>query len=200
MQTDIKTQETDSDGVTSVSLYTAPSGHPYILCTTAASTERWRNGGEWPFCSLVVTPPGSVPASSIHNLEQLKNQRALVAGTVSSQASLFAVLERTGKIFLVGLTGHGDGGICGEAEAPERLSVSLPEQSGVTTQGTSCLRFDPTGSKLYAVDPKGKIVIVSFKPEEGAPNQMDVTRGPVEMDLAQGPVEMDVVRMPAEMS
>lgn len=162
-------------------MYTTPSKNLYVLCTTAASTERWRNDGEWPFCSPVIMPPGSVLESSIHNFVHLQEQRTLVAGTVSSRASVFAVLEKTGKIFLVGLTGHENGGIWGQPESPKCLSASLTAQSGVATQGTSPIRFDPSGSKLYAVDPKGKVIIVSFQAEDDVLGPSPINQRPIEM-------------------
>ena len=162
-------------------MYTAPSGNLYILCTTAASTERWRNGGEWPFCSPVIMPPGSVLESSIHNLVQLQKQRTLLAGTSSSRAGVFAVLDHTGRIFLVGLTGHENSGICGQLESPKRLSPKLSEQSGVAVQASSRLRFDPSGTKLYAVDLKGKVIVVSFQAGDGVFGQDSRNQRPVEL-------------------
>ena len=152
----------NADGVTSASMYIGPSGRPYVLCTTAASTERWRNGGEWSFCSPVILPPSQVPEMAIHDLDQLGKQQTLIAGAVSSSASIFAVLEKTGRIYLLKLSGHEDGGVCGQVDPPQRLPASLSEFSRVSTQGTTCLRFDPTGSIMYAISPKGRLIVVRF--------------------------------------
>ena len=51
------------------------------------------------------------------------------------------------------------GGICGEGDA-ERLSDALFKQE---KPSTSCLQFDPDGERLFAIDPKGKIIITDFE-------------------------------------
>ncbi|KAL8796523.1 MAG: hypothetical protein Q9195_001197 [Heterodermia aff. obscurata] len=160
------TPETGPFGVTSMSIFTSCSGRQYLFCTTHASTERWRNGGEWPFCSPITFPPESAPERTIHNLETLKDKRCLVAGAVSSKANIFAVLETSGKISFLGLKAHEGGGICCTDAPPCTMEPSLSSQ---TTQSQICpsvLRFDPSGEKLFAVGPDGKFIVVHFTDDQ----------------------------------
>ncbi|KAI4098527.1 MAG: hypothetical protein L6R37_006460 [Teloschistes peruensis] len=157
-----RTQETDSEGVTSAAIFQSQAGQSFVLCTSWAPTERYRSRGEWPFCSP-VDPPEHVPPCSVHDLTALKDHRQLVAGAVSSVTSIYAVLEKSGRILLLPLAGHADGGIHTRDQRPEILRESLCQ--GRTSKGSNgILRFDPTGKQLHAVDPEGKMIIVSFQP------------------------------------
>lgn len=150
--------ETNAEGVTSSSIFTSPSsGRMYVLTTTSPSSERSRNGGEWSYSSPVGR---SLPPENIHNFEQFGNHQSLAAGTVSRRCKIFAVLEKTGRIFFLPLTGHSKGGIHSEVENPIRIESSLCKQH---RSSPHCLRFDPTGTHLYAVDAKGKIIVATFE-------------------------------------
>ncbi|KAL8770005.1 MAG: hypothetical protein Q9194_005295 [Teloschistes cf. exilis] len=154
--------ETDSEGVTSAAIFQSQAGQSFVLCTSWAPTERYRSQGEWPFCSP-VDPPQHVPPCSVHDLTALKDHRQLVAGAVSSVASIYAVLEKSGRVLLLRLAGHADGGIDTRDQNPKILRESLCQ--GRTSRGSNgILRFDPTGKQLYAVDPEGKMITVSFQP------------------------------------
>ena len=145
--------------MTSATIYQSPSNRQYVLCTTAPSTERWRNEGEWSYIMLI--PPNASPrhGNTVHNFEQLKTHRSLLAGCPSSQHHAFAVLEDSGRLSVLRLDKHDDGGIHSPDEDTEILQHSLCKQDRPLTQ---CLRFDPSGSFLYAVDAKGKIVVTEF--------------------------------------
>lgn len=148
--------------MTSATIYQSPSNRQYVLCTTAPSTERWHYGGEWSFILLI--PPDASPKNPhqgniIHNFEQLKSHRSLLAGCPSSQHHVFAVLEDSGRMSVLRLDKHDDGGIHSPDEDTEFLQHSLCKQDRPLTQ---CLRFDPSGSFLFAVDAKGKIVVTDF--------------------------------------
>ncbi|KAL8738320.1 MAG: hypothetical protein Q9181_000863 [Wetmoreana brouardii] len=96
------------------------------------------------------------------------SHRPLVTGAVSSVANIFAVLEKSGRILILHLTGHEDGGVTSHSTRdgePERLQVSLNQVQSLRTS-THRIRFDPSGEKLYAVDPEGKLVVVTFTPGE----------------------------------
>ncbi|KAL9023717.1 MAG: hypothetical protein Q9180_008130 [Flavoplaca navasiana] len=156
--------ETDSDGLTSIAMYKSPSQQPYIFCTTSASTERFRSEGEWSFISPVPFPGGQVPPNAVHDLTTLQDHRQIVASTVSSVANKFAVLTKAGKILVLAVDAHEEGGIDSLQDEPDILPGSLcPLRSSRATP--TCLRFDPAGTKLYAVDPEGKLLVVTFKPE-----------------------------------
>ncbi|KAL8994326.1 MAG: hypothetical protein Q9169_005674 [Polycauliona sp. 2 TL-2023] len=156
--------ETDSDGLTSVAMYDSPSQQPYVFCTTSASTERYRSEGEWAFSSPVAPPNEQVPPKSVHDLTALQDHRQLVAGTVSSKANKFAVLTKLGKILILSLSSHEEGGICSLNEEPDILPLSLCALRSSRATPT-CIRFDPEGTKLHAVDPEGKFIVVMFRPE-----------------------------------
>ena len=102
------------------------------------------------------------PSSRIHTFEQLKKHRSLFAGCPSSQHHLFAVLEDSGKLSVLRLNKHDDGGVHSLDEGAEILPHSLCKQDRPLTD---CLRFDPSGSCLFAVDPKGTIVVTEFEQE-----------------------------------
>lgn len=155
-------QETDSEGVTSAAMFQSRAGRSYVLCTSSAPTERYRSHGEWPFCSP-IDPPEHVPPSSQHDLTALKDSRQLAVGAVSSVANVFAVLEKSGRILLLPLSAHTDGGIHTRNMKPDVLRDSLCQ--GRTSRGSvDSLKFDPAGRDLYAIDPDGKLIVVSFQP------------------------------------
>ncbi len=149
--------------MTSAVTYMSPKGQGYLLCTSSASTERFRTGGEWPFSSPIAPALEHAPSSSVQDFIALKDHRRLVAGAVSSATNTFAVLEKSGKILILQLTGHEDGGICSRNEAPKTLQDSLCELRSMRATA-SCLRFDASGERLYAIDPEGKLIIVAFTP------------------------------------
>ncbi|KAL8896075.1 MAG: hypothetical protein Q9192_003280 [Flavoplaca navasiana] len=157
--------ETDSDGLTSIAVYKSPSEQPYIFCTTSASTERFRSEGEWSFISPVPFPGGQVPPNAVHDLITLQDHRQIVASTVSSVANKFAVLTKAGKIIVLALDAHEEGGIDSLQDEPDILSRSLCSLRSSRATPT-CLRFDPAGTNLYAVDPEGKLLVVTFKLED----------------------------------
>ncbi|KAL8984109.1 MAG: hypothetical protein Q9205_001847 [Flavoplaca limonia] len=162
---DSNVMETDSDGLTSIAMYKSPSQQPYIFCTTSASTERFRSEGEWSFISPVPFPGDQVPPNAVHDLTTLQDHRQIVACTVSSVANKFAVLTKAGKILVLALDAHEEGGIDSLQEDPDILPGSLCSLRSSRATPT-CLRFDPAGTKLYAVDPEGKLLVVTFKPED----------------------------------
>lgn len=152
-----------------MSIFTSRNGRQYLFCTTHASTERWRNGGEWPFCSPITFPPESAPERTIHDLESLKDKRRLVAGAVSSKANIFAVLESSGNISIIGLKAHDHGGICDTDVPPYTIKPALSSQKTQSQICPSVLQFDPSGKRLFAVGPDGKFIVVDFThPEDQA--------------------------------
>lgn len=85
------------------------------------------------------------------------------SGTVPRQGNLVALLEKTGKIVLIPLTPSDRGGLCSATpreREPAELSVALCTQA---KPSMGCLRFDPPGVLLYAIDSKGKLIRASFK-------------------------------------
>lgn len=149
--------------MTSATIYQSPSDRLYVLCTTAPSSERYNHNGEWSFI-LPITGTSSRgdshPASQVHDFEGLKYHRPLFAGCASSQHHVFAVLEDSGKLSILRLDKHNDGGIYSPGKA-EILEHSLCKQDRPLTR---CLRFDPSGS-LFGIDRKGKIVVTEFEKE-----------------------------------
>ena len=149
-------------GITSASTFTGPSGAIYVACTTSPSSERWRNDGEWSFIVPLPFTRGPrlrPPNPPCHDLKQFGKHHALTLGCVSTKHNVLAVLERSGVISVLSLKSHETGGICGEGHA-KRLSEALFKQE---KPSTSCLHFDPDGERLFAIDPKGKIIITEFE-------------------------------------
>ncbi|KAL8708755.1 MAG: hypothetical protein Q9220_006397 [cf. Caloplaca sp. 1 TL-2023] len=153
--------ETGCVGLTSIAIYMSPASRPYMLCTTSASTDRYQVAGEWSFVSPIAQTSDHVPPSTVHDFVELKAYRQLVMGAVSSVANKFAVMEKTGKILILDLMSHEHGGICSRHSTPEVLGVSLCELK-TSRATTSCLRFDPSGTRLYAIDPEGKLITITF--------------------------------------
>ncbi|KAL9042162.1 MAG: hypothetical protein Q9180_000789, partial [Flavoplaca navasiana] len=89
----------------------------------------------------------------------------IVASTVSSVANKLAVLTKAGKILVLAIDAHEEGGIDSLQDKPDILPGSLCSLRSSRATPT-CLRFDPAGPKLYAVDPEGKLLVVTFKPED----------------------------------
>lgn len=126
--------------------------------------ERCRHDGEWSFILPInenVSRSQISPGSRVHNFEKLKNHRALLAGCPSSQHHIFAVLEISGRLSVLRLNMHKDGGIYSKYEA-EILVHSLCKQDRPLPD---CLRFDSTGSRFIAVDPRGKVIVTEFERE-----------------------------------
>ena len=150
-------------GITSASTFKGPSGTTYVVCTTSPSSERYRNGGEWSFISplsYTMGPRLRPPNLPCHDLEQFKGHHALTVGCVSRTHDVLAVLEDSGNISILSLENHEKGGICGEEGEPKRLPEALCREE---KPSTSCLRFDPDGEKLFAIDRKGKIIVTKFE-------------------------------------
>lgn len=71
------------------------------------------------------------------------------------------MLEETGKIFILPLEAHEEAGIHGcESDALVSLPESLCKQE---VPSTSSFRFDPSGDRLFAIDPRGKIIVTDFE-------------------------------------
>lgn len=145
-------------------MYKSISQQPYIFCTTSASTERFRSEGEWSFVSPVPLPGNQLSPNAIHDLTTLQDHRQLVASTASSVANKFAVLTKAGKILVLALDAHEEGGIDSLQDEIDIVPASLCSLKSSRATPT-CIRFDPAGTKLYAVDPEGKLIVVTFIPE-----------------------------------
>lgn len=146
--------------MTSSSIFASPSsGKTYVITTTSPSSERYKNQGEWSYSSPIGKPAEPLPSETTHNFQQFEKNQSLVAGAVSRQCNIFAVLERTGNIFYLPLTGHSGGGIYSAVETPIKLKSSLCEQDRPSHR---CLRFDPLGTSLYAADATGWIIVTTF--------------------------------------
>ena len=94
-----------------------------------------------------------------------------MSGTVSSVLNVFAVLEKNGKISFIGLQAHPQSGIFDGEKEPETVEFSLNSQRTEYQICPSALRFDESGTRLYAIGPDGKIVIVDFVHRNDLPVQ-----------------------------
>ena len=105
-----------------------------------------------------------------HDLEGLKDQARLVVGAVSSEVHVFAVLAESGTISIVGLRAHRKGGIHDGGQEPHTIEQSLPEQKRQPPICPSSLQFDTAGTRLFAVSPDGKVIILDFVEREDDPD------------------------------
>ncbi len=148
--------------MTSATIYQSPANRLYVLCTSAPSSERWRHQGEWSFILPIARDSSRShihQGSNSHDFEQLEGHDPLLAGCSSTQHHIFTILETSGRLSTLPLDKHEDGGIYSPEDA-EILPHSLCKQDRPLMD---CLRFDPTGSCLFAVDPEGKIVVTEFE-------------------------------------
>ena len=152
--------EIKARGVTSASLFHAPSANSYILCTTSPSRERSKYGGEWSYISPVISLPATIPARLDHSLWRLRECKAILAGAVSPSSNLIALLEETGRVLLMPLVAEASGGL--SSEDPVFLDVRLAEQQKASS---TSLRFCQVGQKLclVGVDTKGKFIRKYFE-------------------------------------
>ncbi|KAF2803244.1 uncharacterized protein BDZ99DRAFT_169639 [Mytilinidion resinicola] len=146
-----------SYGVTSATLFFAPSRRPYILTTTSPSFERAANNGrgEWSYISPVAPCPVTMPPDLEHDLTSLRAK--YLVGTVTSNGGLVAVLEEGGKIKILSLAGAVKGGIGCKREVDEQCVVQLSSQEKASP---TSLRFleSPEGLYVFAIDQKGKLI------------------------------------------
>ena len=149
--------------MTSATIYQSPSNQLNVLCTSAPSTERFLHQGEWSFSLLIPSnafQPQAYVSSMSHDFDQLKDHKPLFVGCCSNKHHIFAVLEASGRLSILRLDNHKDGGIYSRSgDEAEILKHSLCK---LDRPLTDCLRFDSSGSMLFAVDPKGKIVVTEF--------------------------------------
>src|SRR5205085_1292311 len=128
---------------------------PYLLATTSPSSERYNNNGEWTFISAVADEPAKVPSDLQLDLAKLEKAKPIVAGTVPISGDLVALLENSGKIYLLRLRSI-DGHI-GSGEKPVTLAEKL---AGANKVSNTCLRFHVANGCLflYAVDTEGTVI------------------------------------------
>ena len=106
------------------------------------------------------SPEEAPPATAVHNCEQFGSNRALISGCVSGSHHIFAVLEETGKLYFLPLDAHENGGIYSPETTASELPASLSQQR---ERSPTCLRFVPSGNLLFAVDPKGSLIVFEFE-------------------------------------
>ena|SRR5436190_11856990 len=146
----------------SATMFYAPSGNPFVLCTTSPSLERELNGGEWPFISPVASSPATVPAHLEHRFLQLGKSKPILAGAVSVNGYLVAMLENTGILHLFSLTSREGGGLR-TAGSPVVLTKKL-WKGKMSLISTTSLRFhvDKTVLYLLAVHFDGTVIRKRF--------------------------------------
>ncbi|OCL08474.1 hypothetical protein AOQ84DRAFT_40036 [Glonium stellatum] len=149
--------ETTADGVTSATIFSAPSMRPYIFTTTSPSFQRAAGGlyGEWSYISPVAPCSTEVPEVMVHNITELRKK--ILVGAVTANGGLVAVLEKSGKIKVLSLTKGSPCGISCEKEVNEVHGVQLC--SSMEKASSTSLRFEETDRGLFimAVDTNGKL-------------------------------------------
>ncbi|KAF2492912.1 hypothetical protein BU16DRAFT_93703 [Lophium mytilinum] len=146
-----------SHGVTSATLFFAPSRRPYVLTTTSPSFERAANNGrgEWSYISPVAPCPVIMPPDLEHDLTSLRAK--YLVGTVTTNGGLVAVLEEGGKIKILSLTGAVKGGLDCKRDVDEQCVAQLSTQEKASP---TSLRFleSPEGLFVFAIDMNGKLI------------------------------------------
>ncbi|MCJ1398285.1 hypothetical protein MMC11_001482 [Xylographa trunciseda] len=154
------TPEMRARGVTSATLFETALSNPYVLCTTSPSRERARNNGEWSYVSAVGDGPVRVPPQLDHDLWRLEKAKAIIAGAVSPDGTVIALLEETGKILLMPLVAEDGGGL--SSLDPITVDTRLHAQSSASP---TALRFCQLDGHLclVAVDPQGTVLRLTFQ-------------------------------------
>lgn len=152
----------------SATIFYAPSGNPYVFCTTSPSAHRASHLGEWPFISPVASLPATVPLQLEHSFYQLGRSKPILAGAVSPSGHLVALLENTGILILFSLI-PGEGGGLSPAGEPVVLTKRL-WKGIMSSVSTACLRFCQDGTSLYllAVHIDGTMIIANFPARSGS--------------------------------
>lgn len=167
----------NAHGVMSATLFHSPSQNPYVLCTTAPSSERSQHGGEWTYISAVGDGPATVPECLEDNLEALARHDAILVGAVSEDGNLISVLEKSGRLTLVPLKVSNDrlGGIA----TIKVLKNKLCQQSPLRGVDQTCLRFHDVDGMLYlmAVDVEGYLITQRLDPRFSQPFSPQETSG-----------------------
>ena len=130
-----------------------------MLCTTDSSSERHKNGGEWSFLSPVGVGSTIMPPGLETNLFQYRNTQGILAGAVSFDGSVVALLEGSGKIIMLPVNANTHGGL-GTYGSPTILECTLSNHARRKKVSPTCLRFckSERGQYLVAVDVKGNVV------------------------------------------
>jgi hypothetical protein len=155
----------------------SPAQKPYVICTTSPSTERDSNeGGEWTFISPLSLPfPNWETERAYHCLIQIQSRKSphlhIHASAISPQGNLIALLDSNGRICLIPLVSCDRGGMITDTEC-EPIEVYVdrkwlfnwPKKAklGRNEDQMAAIRFDPSGTRLYAVNWNGTVVVVNF--------------------------------------
>jgi hypothetical protein len=130
-----------------------------VFCTTVPSDRRHENGGEWPFISPVHLGPATVPEQLEHAFFGLKKSAPMIAGAVSADGRIAAMLESSGTLILHALEPSENGGICPSGQ-PVVFKKVLGKHNNALLSNTS-IRFhfneDSKRLCLFAVDIEGRI-------------------------------------------
>ena len=157
-------------------VYRSESGNRYVFCTVFASTERFRNGGEWSFCARISFHSSQKENHSMHYLEALGDRRCLVAAAISPQANIMAVLESNGTISLFGIQAHREGGLC-IADEPIVFASVLNPQRAQCSISPSSIGFDDSGMMLMAVGPDGVGISLDLADRSSSSSTMQSSDG-----------------------
>jgi len=129
---------------------------------------REATGGEWPFISPVGIFPAQVPKGLEHPFTDLGHSTAMVAGAVSAEGNLAAMLAQSGDLIITPLTGDCDGGVRPSPSRRFVYSGLLCERQN-SLGSTTSLRFVPQNGQtqneqtlLYVADISGKLVRIAF--------------------------------------
>jgi hypothetical protein len=129
---------------------------------------REATGGEWPFISPVGTFPAQVPEGLEHHFFILGQSTAMVAGAVSAEGNLAAMLAQSGDLIITPLTGGRDGGVGPSSSFPyPRLLCEQQNPKGSTTSLRFVTQNDQT--LLLVADISGKLVKVTLGPRREEP-------------------------------
>lgn len=159
-------QDMQGGQISSVTIFTAPSSNPYLLCTTAPSRERVIKEGEWSFLSPVGSARDQVPNNLIHDLVRLGKCGPIIASAVSPDGRIIALIEgyktNQARLLVLPVAPVTAGGLtAAEPVWLEKGTLSIRSSEAIAISPTA-VRFipGPTGKGfwLVAVDIEGKII------------------------------------------
>jgi hypothetical protein len=154
--------------ISSAILFNTALSHPYVFCTTCPSFERVINQGEWSFISPVGSAPIRVNDSLVHDLTRLRKSGPILAGAVSPQGSVLALVEYRGsnqaRLVIIPVISEEAGGLSALEPIVLDEGILAIQYHERTKISPTAVRFHETekGFCLVAVDTQGKVIKKEF--------------------------------------
>jgi hypothetical protein len=170
----------NAKGITSATAWMSPAQRPYVLCTTSPSTERDVDGGEWTFIAPLSMPFAPwATERAYHCLRQVQGDDSrhlhIHASAISPQGNLVALLDSKGRICLIPIRARRGGGMVSNDDVPP---VEVKPALGRNEDLMAGIRFNLLGTKLYAINWNGEVLVISFPHTYPIERKPEICRAP----------------------